>query len=72
MSAGQSDFYRSSDLVAVLQEKYASGRLSKFREMDLLIFDKVEYVSFSQTGSELLFNVIADCYERQPIWNLAN
>ncbi|GCL74642.1 hypothetical protein PN4B1_46120 [Paenibacillus naphthalenovorans] len=61
-------FYRSSDLVAVLQEKFASGTLSKFREklrkMDLLILDEVGYVPFSQTGSELLFNVIADCYER--------
>lgn len=64
-------FYRASDLVAVLQEKFAAGALSRFREKlrktDLLILDEVGYVPFSQTGSELLFNVIADCYERQSV-----
>lgn len=64
-------FYRASDLVAVLQEKFASGVISRFREKlkkaDLFILDEVGYVPFSQTGSELLFNVIADCYERQSV-----
>lgn len=64
-------FYRASDLVAVLQEKFAVGTLSRFREklkkMDLLILDEVGYVPFSQTGSELLFNVVADCYEQQSV-----
>lgn len=64
-------FYRASDLVAVLQEKFAAGTLTRFREklrkMDLLILDEVGYVPFSQTGSELLFNVIADCYEQQSV-----
>lgn len=55
-------FYRASDLVAVLQEKFASGVISRFR-----VLDEVGYVPFSQTGSELLFNVIADCYERQSV-----
>ncbi|WP_127573277.1 IS21-like element helper ATPase IstB, partial [Paenibacillus xylaniclasticus] len=64
-------FYRDSDLVAVLQEKFAAGTLSRFRDklrkVDLLILDEVGYVPFSQTGSELLFNVIADCYEQQSV-----
>lgn len=64
-------FYRASDLVAVLQEKFAAGTLTRFREklrkLDLLILDEVGYVPFSQTGSELLFNVIADCYEQQSV-----
>ncbi len=64
-------FYRASDLVAVLQEKFAAGTLTRFREklkkMDLLILDEVGYVPFSQTGSELLFNVVADCYEQQSV-----
>jgi len=29
--------------------------------------DEVGYVPFEQVGSELLFNVVADCYERQSI-----
>lgn len=64
-------FYRASDLVSVLQEKFIAGTLSKFRDklrkLDLLILDEVGYVPFSQTGSELLFNVIADCYEQQSV-----
>lgn len=64
-------FYRASDLVALLQEKFATGMLSRFREklrkMELLILDEVGYVPFTQTGSELLFNVIADCYEQQSV-----
>jgi len=64
-------FYRASDLVAVLQEKFAAGTLTRFREklrkVDLLILDEVGYVPFSQTGAELLFNVIADCYEQQSV-----
>lgn len=64
-------FFRASDLVALLQERFAAGSLSRFREklkkMDLLILDEVGYVPFNQTGSELLFNVIADCYEQQSV-----
>lgn len=64
-------FYRAADLVAILQERFAEGMLSRFRnklrKLDLLILDEVGYVPFNQTGAELLFNVIADCYERQSI-----
>jgi DNA replication protein DnaC len=64
-------FFRAADLVALLQEKFAVGTLSRFREklrkMELIILDEVGYVPFSQTGSELLFNVIADCYEQQSV-----
>lgn len=64
-------FYRASDLVSLLQEKFAAGTLSRFREklrkVELLILDEVGYVPFSQTGAELLFNVIADCYEQQSV-----
>lgn len=64
-------FYRAAELVSVLQEKFADGMLTRFRsklrKMDLLILDEVGYVPFNQTGSELLFNVIADCYEQQSV-----
>lgn len=64
-------FYRSADLVGLLQEKFAEGLLSRFRtklrKLDILILDEVGYVPFNQTGAELLFNVIADCYEQQSI-----
>lgn len=64
-------FFRVADLIAILQQKYTEGTLVKFRrellKLDLLILDELGYVPFHQTGSELLFNVIADCYERQSV-----
>ena len=57
-------FYRAAELVALLQEKFVDGMITRFRgklrKLDLLILDEVGYVPFNQTGSELLFNVIAD------------
>ena len=64
-------FYRAAELVAILQEKFSEGMLTRFRsklrKVDLLILDEVGYVPFNQVGSELLFNVIADCYEQQSV-----
>ena len=39
---------------------------------DLLIIDEIGYIPFSQTGSELLFNVIAECYEKQSLMITTN
>ncbi len=64
-------FYRAAELVSILQEKFGQGLLTRFqaklKKAELLILDEVGYVPFSQTGSELLFNVIADCYEQQSV-----
>ncbi|MCC5468680.1 IS21-like element helper ATPase IstB [Pelosinus baikalensis] len=64
-------FFRVADLIAILQQKHTEGLLVKFRrellKFDLLILDELGYVPFHQTGSELLFNVIANCYERQSV-----
>ena len=64
-------FFRVADLIATLQQKYTEGTLVRFRrellKADLLILDELGYVPFHQTGSELLFNVVADCYEGQSV-----
>ena len=64
-------FFPVAGLIATLQQKYTEGTLVRFRrellKADLLILDELGYVPFHQTGSELLFNVIADCYERQSV-----
>lgn len=64
-------FFRAAELVSILQEKFSEGLITRFRnklkKLDMLILDEVGYVPFSQTGSELLFNVIADCYEQQSV-----
>lgn len=64
-------FYRAADLVDILQEKHNAGGIKRFRSIlkkyDTLIIDEVGFVPFNQTGSELLFNVIAESYERQSV-----
>lgn len=64
-------FFRVADLVSTLQQKHAEGTLGKFRrellKAEIIILDELGYVPFHQTGSELLFHVIADCYERQSV-----
>jgi DNA replication protein DnaC len=64
-------FYRVSDLIEILKDKHKKETLSRFRAMlkklDILILDEVGYIPFDQLGSELLFNVLADAYERQSI-----
>lgn len=64
-------FFRVADLVSILQYKYGDGTLARFRrklaKADLLILDELGYVPFHQTGSELLFHIITDCYEHQSV-----
>jgi DNA replication protein DnaC len=64
-------FFRAVDLVNIMLEKHKSGTLPRFlqelRKCELLILDELGFVPFHQDGSELLFNVIADCYERRSV-----
>ena len=64
-------FFRVSELVETLKDKFNQGSIRRFKiklkKTELLILDEVGYVPFDQVGSELLFNLIADCYERQSI-----
>lgn len=69
-------FYKACDLVETLELKHLEGRSAHFRKTlmkyDLLIIDEIGYIPFSQTGSELLFNVIAECYEKQSLMITTN
>jgi DNA replication protein DnaC len=64
-------FFRVSELVETLKDRFNQGSLRRFKaqlkKCELLVLDEVGYIPFEQVGSELLFNVIADCYERQSI-----
>ena len=64
-------FFRVSELVAKLQEKHSSGTLMRFHKdlmkCDLLVLDEVGFVPFHQTGAELLFHVISECYEQRSL-----
>jgi DNA replication protein DnaC len=62
-------FWRAADLVRSLVEardRRELGRLqARLRRVELLILDEVGFVPFDRTGGELLFNLLADRYERR-------
>lgn len=64
-------FFRVSELVANLLEKHQSGTLHRFmkdlKKVDLLILDELGFIPFHKNGSELLFDVISECYETTSV-----
>lgn len=64
-------FFRVADLVAQLEEALKNGTLPRLKRQivacELLILDELGYVPFQKQGSELLFHIIADCYERKSV-----
>lgn len=64
-------FFRTAALVNRLSEAKKGGELSsflkQFDKLDLLICDEWGYVPLEREGAQLLFQIIADCYERKSI-----
>ncbi len=64
-------FFTLSDLVLRLGEAHRAGYLEKLmkeiQSLDLLILDEWGYVPVDRQGSQLLFRVISDCYERKSL-----
>lgn len=64
-------FFRTASLVNRLGEAKAKGELKRFmrqiEKIDLLICDEWGYIPFEKEGSQLLFQVISECYERRSI-----
>lgn len=64
-------FFRTAALVNELVESKKQGYIVKFmkslEKCDLLICDEWGYVPIDSTGSKLLFQVIAECYERKSL-----
>jgi len=62
-------FHKAADLVRELLEardERALGRLHRrYRKVPLLIVDELGFVPFKREGGELLFNLLADRYERR-------
>lgn len=69
-------FFTAAALVTHLEEaqkQYGLDRLlTKLDKLDLLIVDELGYLSFSRAGAELLFQVIADRYERRSLLITSN
>jgi DNA replication protein DnaC len=64
-------FWRTADLVQKLVEAKDQRELGRFKKrlarLDLLILDELGFVPFDRTGGELLFNVLAERYERRSV-----
>jgi len=64
-------FFRVADLVAQLEEALKQGTLLRLKKQiescELLILDELGYVPFQKQGAELLFHIIADCYEQKSV-----
>ncbi len=64
-------FYRVSELLTTLleaREERVLGRLrGQLARQDVLVLDEFGYVPASQTGAELLFDVISTAYEKSSV-----
>ena len=64
-------FYRTAALVNQLIEAKATGELNRWlrqmQKIDLLICDEWGYIPLDRDGSQLLFQVIAECYEKRSV-----
>ena len=64
-------FIRTASLVTQLSEARVKGELHRFMKQiektDLLICDEWGYVPFEKEGSQLLFQVISECYEKRSV-----
>jgi DNA replication protein DnaC len=62
-------FVRAADLVRDLREARDERKLGllhhRYQRVALLILDELGFVPFDQAGGELLFNLLADRYERR-------
>jgi len=64
-------FYTATGLANILQEKHQRGTLSGFmaslRKVELLVLDEVGFITLHKEASELLFQVVSDCYEQKSL-----
>ncbi len=64
-------FFKVANLVNELIDAYEKSELRRYMsslsKYDLLICDEWGYIPLAMKGAELLFQVIADCYERRSI-----
>lgn len=69
-------FFTAAGLINHLVEAQAQLKLSQVQaaleKMDLVIIDEVGYVPFSESGSQLFFQVISTSYERQSLMLTTN
>lgn len=69
-------FWRAAEMVRLLIEARDARELGRMHrrlaKLDLLVLDELGFVPFERAGGELLFNVLADRYERQSVLVTSN
>jgi len=64
-------FYTATGLANILQEKHQRGTLTSFmtslRKVELLVLDEIGFVTLHKEASELLFQIVSDCYEQKSL-----
>ena len=64
-------FFTATGLANILQEKHQKGMLTGFmnslRKVELLVIDEIGFVTLHKEASELLFQVISECYEQKSL-----
>jgi DNA replication protein DnaC len=69
-------FWRAADLVRALLEARDNRELTRLQRrlarLELLILDELGFVPFDRTGGELLFNLVAERYERRSVLVTSN
>lgn len=64
-------FYTATGLANVLQEKHQRGTLNTYmhtlHKVELLVLDEIGFISLHKEASELLFQVVSDCYEQRSM-----
>jgi len=70
-SGRQALFYTATGLAGALQEKNQKGQLNAFmktlKKVELLVIDELGFISLHQEASELLFQVVSECYEQRSL-----
>jgi DNA replication protein DnaC len=64
-------FFTATGLANTLQEKHQKGTLMHFmaslRKVELLVIDEIGFITLHKEASELLFQVVSDCYEQRSL-----
>ena len=64
-------FFTAVGLANILQEKQQRGTLSGFmaslRKVELLVLDEIGFVTLHKEASELLFQIVSECYEQKSL-----
>jgi DNA replication protein DnaC len=67
----QAMFYTATGLAGALQEKSQKGQFNTFmktlNKVELLVIDELGFISLHQEASELLFQVVSECYEQRSL-----